>query len=43
MPIVDAGGIPLILSAMKKHPNNANVQYYGCAALMNSADNIETR
>ena len=27
--IADEGGIPIILSAMKTHSSNANVQYYG--------------
>ena len=41
--IVDAGGIDMILSAMKTHSNNRNVQEYGCAALWNFAVNDENK
>ena len=33
MNLADAGGTTEILSAVKKHPNNACVQEYGCPAL----------
>ena len=35
--IADEGGIPIILSAMKTHSSDANVQYYGCGVLWNLA------
>ena len=37
--ISNVGGIDAILSAMKKHPENANIQKYGCGALQNLAVN----
>ena len=43
--IAEAGGITIILSAMKKISSNADVQHYGCAALhslaWNNANNKE--
>jgi hypothetical protein len=38
--IAQLGGIARIVSAMKDHPKNANVQKYGCAALQKLAENV---
>jgi hypothetical protein len=35
--IAKEGGINTILSAMDKHPSDATVQHFGCAALWNIA------
>ena len=43
MTIADAGGITTILSAMKTHSSNANVQEHGCGALQNLASNENNR
>ena len=37
-----AGGIDVIVSAMKTHSNNAGVCYYGCGALINITANNGT-
>ena len=41
--IAEAGGITTILSAMKKHSSNANVQENSCGALVNLALNENNR
>ena len=41
--IAAAGGITTILSAMKTHFSNANVQHYGCEGLMNLAVNDKNK
>jgi hypothetical protein len=39
--IASKGGIELILQAMKRHPNHAGIQEYGCGVLFNLAANGE--
>ena len=41
--IVEAGGITTILSSMKTHSSNADLQHYGCALLKNVAMNDNSR
>ena len=43
MKVAEAGGIDVVVSAMKRNEGHAGVQEAGCRALQNLTDNAENK